>query len=122
MRTVARFDFPEYAHLARTLLADNEIEAFVFDENLIQLNWLYCYAIGGVRLVVDPGDHADAVRILKSCARTTTEDGYETFSLPAGHLFAVIISLAISVPCFLFGRRTYYVDPRTRKIRSQRPD
>jgi hypothetical protein len=87
MRTAARFNFPEFAHLARTVLGDHDIEAFVFDENLVQLDWLLCNAIGGVRLVVNLADYSEAVRILKSCAGRNTDGECETFSVPAGHIF-----------------------------------
>lgn len=122
MKTAARFDYPEFAHLARTVLANHEIEAFVLDENIVQWNWGYLYAIGGVRLVVDPEDHTEAVRILKSCAWKDMDGKYEKISLPAGHLLIIFLFFFSGAPCLLFGRKTYYVDSQTKKIYSRKPE
>ena len=120
MTTAARFDFPEFAHLARTVLADHEIEAFVFDENIVQLNWAYSYAVGGVRLVVSPEDHAEAVKVLQSCARVEMDGKYEVLDIPAGHLIAFFLTFFVG-PCLIFGRQKYFVDPETNRIYSYKP-
>jgi len=122
MVTVAKFDFPEGAHLARMVLANNDIDSYVYDENIIQLYWLYCYAIGGVRLVVRPEDHELAIKVLRSCINSQTDEAYDTISVPSGHLLVWFISVMIGVPCFFFGRRKYYCDRKTNKILSKKPD
>jgi Putative prokaryotic signal transducing protein len=61
MKTIATFSKPEEAHLFRTRLEAAGIPAYVQDENLIQLDWLYSNAIGGVRVQIADKD-LDAVR------------------------------------------------------------
>jgi hypothetical protein len=56
VKTVATFSKPEEAHLFRTRLEAAGIPAYVQDEHLIQMDWLYSNAIGGVR-VGDFGSH-----------------------------------------------------------------
>ena len=122
MKTAARFDQAEFAYLARSVLANHEIEAFVFDENIVQLDWFYSWIVGGVRLVVAPEDQAEAVRILKSCSRIEMDGKYELLNIPAGHLLSVLLTLFGGAPCLIFGRHTYYIDPETGKIHSSKPD
>jgi len=52
LRTVARFREPYEAHLARGKLEAEGIPAVVVDEHLVQINWMYSQAIGGVKLQV----------------------------------------------------------------------
>ena len=56
MRTVATFSKPEEAHLFRTRLEAAGIPAYVQDENMIQMDWLYSNAIGGVRVQIAEDD------------------------------------------------------------------
>lgn len=60
MRTVARFSTPEEAHLFRTRLEAAGLEAYVQDENFVQLNWLMSNAVGGVRVQVADEDFDSA--------------------------------------------------------------
>jgi len=59
--TIATFTKPEDAHLLRMRLEASGVQAFVQDENLIQLDALYSNAIGGVRVQV-ADDDVSAVR------------------------------------------------------------
>ena len=61
MKTIATFSKPEEAHLFRTRLEAAGIPAFVQDEHLIQMDWLYSNAIGGVRVQIADED-LDAAR------------------------------------------------------------
>jgi hypothetical protein len=63
MTTIATFTKPENAHLLRMRLESFGIEAFIQDENLIQMDILYSNAIGGVRVQVADED-AEAARKL----------------------------------------------------------
>ncbi len=56
MVTIARFSKPEDAHLLRLRLGAAGIDAYVLDENLIQIDWLFSNAIGGVRVQVAERD------------------------------------------------------------------
>ncbi len=60
MTTIATFSKSEEAHLFRTRLEAAGIPAFVQDEHLVQLDWLYSNAIGGVRVQIADEDVAAA--------------------------------------------------------------
>lgn len=61
MITLATFSTPEEAHLFRARLEAGGIPAFVQDECLVQMDWLYSNAVGGVRVQVADED-AEAAR------------------------------------------------------------
>lgn len=64
MKTIATFSKPEDAHLLRMRLEAGGIAAYVLDENLIQADWFYSNAIGGVRLQVADHDVEAAREIM----------------------------------------------------------
>ncbi|WOO42797.1 DUF2007 domain-containing protein [Rubellicoccus peritrichatus] len=66
MVTIASFSTLIEAQLKKTQLESEGISAFIPDENMIQLDWLYTNAIGGVRLQVSPEDVETAMEILNS--------------------------------------------------------
>ncbi len=72
--TVAHFDFPWEAQLARTRLEAEGIEAWVADEYTIGMQWLYCNALGGVRVQVDAEDLFRARAILSEDRSTDVEE------------------------------------------------
>lgn len=75
LTTLARFEKPEEAHLARMKLGAAGIEAFVFDENVIQVYWFYSNLIGGVRLQVHEEDVPAALEALALEFEDDAEDG-----------------------------------------------
>jgi len=64
MITVATFSKPEEAHLLRLRLGAGGVDAYVQDENTVQMNWLYSNAIGGVRVQIDEADLEAAKEIV----------------------------------------------------------
>lgn len=62
--TVGRYRDLAEAIVARSLLEAEEIEAWVQDENLVRLDWMYANAVGGIRLQVETRDVAAATEIL----------------------------------------------------------
>lgn len=56
MVTIASFSKPEEAHLLRMRLEAGGVNAYVQDENVVQVNWLWANAVGGVRVQVAEGD------------------------------------------------------------------
>lgn len=64
MITIAQFSKPEEAHLLRMRLEAGGVPAFVLDENIVQMDWLYSNAIGGVRLQIAEEDAERAQEIL----------------------------------------------------------
>ena len=52
------------AHIALGRLHAEGIEAMLADENLVQTDWLYSIAVGGIKLQVDRQDAQRASQIL----------------------------------------------------------
>jgi hypothetical protein len=52
------------AELAKGALEAAGIESFLFDDNMVRMDWFNANAIGGVKLRVDRGNVDDASRIL----------------------------------------------------------
>jgi len=78
MVTVATFDDMPAAHIALGRLRVEGIDARLTDENLVQTDWLYAIAVGGIKLQVDEQDAADATAIL------ARDDGYLLKTGPTG--------------------------------------
>jgi len=65
MITVATFSKPEEAHMLRLRLEAGGVPAYIQDENMVQTDWLYSNAIGGVRVQIDEDDADRAKEILQ---------------------------------------------------------
>jgi hypothetical protein len=65
MIDIATFSKPEEAHLLRMRLEAGGVAARIQDENMVQVNWLYSDAIGGVRVQVSEDDLPRALDILR---------------------------------------------------------
>jgi hypothetical protein len=63
MTTIATFTSPMEAHLLRMRLGAAGIDAFLQDENMIQMDYLYSNLLGGVKVQVADED-VPAVREL----------------------------------------------------------
>jgi hypothetical protein len=63
--TVATFRNYVKAQFAQTRLLASGMQAFLFDDNTIRMNWFWCTALGWVKLRVPAGDIVDAVEILR---------------------------------------------------------
>ncbi|MGH8370204.1 MAG: hypothetical protein ACRESC_04395, partial [Gammaproteobacteria bacterium] len=59
--TVATYDKSIDAHIALGRLAAEGIQATLFDDQMVQMDWLYSIALGGIKLRV-AHSHADAAR------------------------------------------------------------
>ncbi len=64
MKTIATFNLPVEAHLARSRLESAGIAVEIRDENFVTFYWLAANAIGGIRLDVPDEDAAAAREIL----------------------------------------------------------
>jgi hypothetical protein len=62
--TIATFDKATDAHIALGRLAVEGVQALLFDDNMVQMDWLYAIALGGIKLRVQRVDAARARRIL----------------------------------------------------------
>jgi len=77
MKTIATFSKPEEAHLFRTRLEAAGIPAYVQDEHLIQMDWLYSNAIGGVRVQIADDDLQAAREFLVNDSPQDSPDAVE---------------------------------------------
>ncbi len=75
--TVATFENIVDAHIALGRLQAEGIPCHLSDENLVQADWLYSIAVGGIKLQVE-ADFADhARRVLATDYSQDAEDGAE---------------------------------------------
>jgi transposase-like protein len=119
--TVADYYYSPLAYLSQAKLESEGILSFVFDEYIINANWLYLIAVGGVKLKVGESDAAEAVRILEKVRSTIpgvaeySEDGcpqcgssyihYETFHIRWTYILMLISNIidpGAFALCFLF--------------------
>ena len=73
---VKTFDDGISAHILRSRLESEGIECFIHDENIVTLNPLFNFAVGGVKLKVEESDLEKALVILNEIENTpfTSED------------------------------------------------
>ena len=64
--TVATYDKATDAHIALGRLAAEGIDARLFDEQTVQMDWLYAIALGGIKLRVRRSDAPAARRVLET--------------------------------------------------------
>jgi hypothetical protein len=62
------------AELAKGVLDAAGIECFLFDDNMVRMDWFNANAIGGVKLLVDPQNVDEANRILNECILAVDEE------------------------------------------------
>ena len=66
-------DLPE-ALLAKGRLESSGVSCFLADDNMVRLDWFISNLLGGVKLLVDPEDFAEASRILNEPAPQKLEE------------------------------------------------
>ena len=64
--TIATYDKSIDAHIALGRLAAEGIEAVLFDEQMVQMDWLYSIAVGGIKLRVARSDANAALQVLET--------------------------------------------------------
>lgn len=77
MTTITTFSTPEEAPLLRMRLESVGIRAFVQDEHMVQMYWLYSNAIGGVRVQIAPNDLEAAQEFLAADTPQSSTDTVE---------------------------------------------
>ncbi|HWV73087.1 MAG TPA: DUF2007 domain-containing protein [Pseudosphingobacterium sp.] len=112
--TLKVFDNPIEAHLLKTKLESEGIHSFLQDENIVSLNPLYNYAVGGIKLNIRSADLEMANQIIQEienapsvddhdqeihCPACDSTDLYTNFKSMKGTkgLFSAIISLFMGV-------------------------
>lgn len=64
MVTIATFDFVTDAEIARGRLLAEGIRSELVDQHLVQTDWLYSIAVGGIKLQVAEQDVERALAVL----------------------------------------------------------
>ncbi|MFC6099028.1 putative signal transducing protein [Olivibacter domesticus] len=77
MVTLKVFDNAMEAHLLRTKLESEGIHSFLQDENIVSLNPLYNYAVGGIKLNIQLADAERAKQIIQEIENTPILDDYD---------------------------------------------
>ena len=62
--TVATYDKVTDAHIALGRLSAEGIEGQLFDDHMVQMDWMYSIALGGIKLRVSRGDEQAARAVL----------------------------------------------------------
>lgn len=75
--TIATYDNSTDAHIALGRLSAEGIEAVLFDDHMVQMDWLYAIALGGVKLRVTRGDEAAARKVLATDYSAVLNDSDE---------------------------------------------
>jgi len=114
MITIARFSKVEEAHLLRMRLEAGGIPAFVQDEHVVQVIWIYSDAIGGIRVQVAEEDAARARELMEEegaqpddavAVRCPFCNSSKIGANELPRCLAFLFSLLIYLP--LFARRQY---------------
>lgn len=112
--TLKVFDNPMEAHLLKTKLESEGIRCFLQDENIVSLNPLYNYAVGGIKLNIRFADLEMANQIIQEienapslddhdqeirCPECGSTDLYTNFKSMKGTkgLFSAIVSFLMGV-------------------------
>jgi hypothetical protein len=62
--TIRQFRDVPHAYLAKGLLDSAGIESFLFDENIVRMDWLISNLVGGIKLRVREEDAAEALELI----------------------------------------------------------
>ena len=94
--TIACYDLPYEAYIARARLEAEGIQTFIADEHTINMQWLYANALGGVKLQVKVRDANWASEILATDFSSDVEEqeGEDVLQCPycgAGRLLPEVI-------------------------------
>lgn len=106
------------AHILKTRLESEGIPCFIHDENIVTLNPLYNFAVGGVKLMVNKSDLEKAIQVLKdidetpytdekdkeircpNCQSTELYADFKSMKNPAGVLAAITSFLLVVFPFY----------------------
>lgn len=89
--TIAVFDNAFEANISKGKLDSEEIWCTLKDENIVNLNWFYNNAMGGIKLCVNQEDAPEALEVLDISSKT------EEISCPNCHSKNVKVQHAKSI-------------------------
>ena len=106
METVGRFTRGENAHLFRSFLSSEGIDAYVYDEYIAQLAWHYTLAVGGVRVTVADED-LESARALYDDYMKALNNGPPVVEEVRAWPIVLLASIIFGMPFILFGRKAF---------------
>jgi len=104
MKTIARFEVPEEAHLFSAFLESSGISSYVWDENFVQWCWYYSNAVGGVRVVVDEPDFERSTKEYEDYTKAIVAEP-RSVSVARSWPLVLVLSFFAGAPMLVFGRR-----------------
>lgn len=110
MITIAKFFKSEDAHLFRSFLESQGIEAYIFDEHISQLFWHQTLAFGGIRVTVAAEDVEQAEELYVEYNESMKTAPFVVQPVRAWPIVAVL-SLIVGIPLMLLGRKSKTKDP-----------
>ena len=102
MKTLATYPTLIEAQLKQSLLRSAGIEAFIPDENTIQIDWMYRNAIGGIRLQVSNNQLEEALELL-GLEPAQTEDIIKCPQCGSHKIHFLMSSIWSLIPALIFG-------------------
>ncbi|MFT5860192.1 MAG: hypothetical protein ACI865_002300 [Flavobacteriaceae bacterium] len=72
--TIKTFDGAIEAHILQARLEGEGIKCFIFDENIVTMNPLFNFAVGGIKLKINRSDGEKALSIIQEINETPTTD------------------------------------------------
>lgn len=86
LTTIKIFDNPIDLHLLKAILEDEGVKCFVFDENIVSVNPMYSYAVGGIKLKVRDEDFQKGQQIIDEIENAAfTDQNGEVIHCPHCH-------------------------------------
>ena len=114
---VASYSFPYEAHIAKSSLEAAYIQAIVVDEHMVNMNWCYSDAVGGVRVLVRKEDEELAREIISADYSQSLNDlvdederlcdnchSRNLLPITIGKRSAFIVFLLLGFPLFFYKR------------------
>ena len=75
---IAHYFFAHEARISQSTLEAAGIKAYIRDENMVQMNWLYANAVGGAKLQVAHEDVDAALEVLATDFSEALEDEFSS--------------------------------------------
>ena len=95
--TLATFDMPFEAHLAKGLLETNDVSSFLADEFTVGVAWHLSNALGGIKLQVAETDAERAIPLLKGRERAVAVPDAEGGATDAAKTVGDPVEIPLSI-------------------------
>lgn len=98
--TIKTFDFSHKAHLMKSMLDNEGIESYVFDENIVNAFPLYSNTVGGIKVKINKQDFEKVCRVLEGTEYKIvlkSEIVREQEECFANHIFVLVFSKEVLI-------------------------